>query len=238
MSFAIPSLTSFLIKINTGGGGTVSVSPPTGLGSLGNTCGFLTGGVVGTSTTNASLVFTTDGSNPTSGVAGSYFVNCQNIYLVPPWQNLNTCSGTVGPTAIGAGTLTVKVAAYLSGVYSTVSSGTVAGYTCPGGVTDPTITVSCPNGQGGFGCNNGVVTFTFQSNSCGVTYYRTGFGSSPQNSSSGTYDGVISGLGTASVTLNGTSSPFGQVWASCITYNPACSLTGNQVTTTYGYQYP
>lgn len=230
MSFSIPTLRAYRI-ITTGG--IIPADPV--LTSIGVGCSFsskVLNGFISTSTVGASLVYTIDTSDPVYGSNGT-IIPCQTGYFVNTTP-ANSCEKQNIGVAICPSSTTIKAIAYLNGQSSNVVSTTRCA-TCPGSLTAPTITPSCPNG-GTSACNNGIIAFTVSAGSqCGQIYYTVQQGSPPSDptSASSTITSGTSYIFTG--TTPGVNIP---VYFKAILIDSSCGLSSSVNTTGFGYNYP
>lgn len=234
MSFSIPTLQSFTFPIKITSGGNNPADPimtSVGVSCVGSTS--ILNGFIATSTVGASLVYTLDGTSPVYGSNGT-IIPCQTGYFVATTP-ANSCENQGVGCSICPSITTIKAIAYLGGLSSNVAS-TTACRTCPGSLTAPTITSSCPNGQGAFGCNGGQITFTISAGSqCGDLRYTVQEGSAPADPTI-TSNSITSG---SSFTYSGTTNGMGiQVYVKAKLFDNPCSLTSTVTSYSFGYQYP
>lgn len=233
MSFSIPTLRAY--RITTGNIGGVIPADPV-LTSIGVECSLsfkVLNGSISTSTAGASLVYTTNNSDPVYGSNGT-IIPCQIGYFVKTTP-ANSCENqNVGVAICSAGTTTIKAIAYLNGQSSNVVSTTRCA-TCPGSLTAPTITPSCPNGGAGT-CNNGIIAFTVSAGSqCGQIYYTVQEGSPPADPTSAS---ATITSGTSYIFYGNTTGFNVPVYFKAILIDSSCSLSSSVNTTGFGYNYP
>jgi len=230
MSFSIPTLRAY--RITTGG-----VTPAAPTFSVGVSCNgpfSVLNGFFSTATAGSSLVYTVDGTTPVYGSNGTT-IPCVTGYFVTTTPT--SCEQqNIGVAICPSGTTTIKAIAYLSGQSSSVAS-TTACRTCPGSLTAPTITSTCPLGQGAFGCNGGRISFTISGagGGCSVLRYTIAEGSPPPDPT------ISSNSATAgaSVIYQGTTVGNGiGVFIKAAFFDPSCGLSSSVTSTNYGYQYP
>ena len=230
MSFSIPTLRAY--RITTGG-----ITPANPTFSVGVSCSgssSVLNGSFGTATAGSSLVYTTNGSDPVYGSNG-IIIPCATGYFVTTTPT--SCEQqNIGAAICPSGT-TIKAIAYLSGQSSSVAT-TTACRTCPGSLTAPTITSTCPLG-GGMGCNGGQISFTISGGGggCSVLRYTIAEGSTPADptisSNSATEGLAFIYYGTTPATF-----PPVQVYIKAAWFDPSCSLVSTIASDQNGYVYP
>lgn len=234
MSFSIPTLRAYRINSN----GVIILSDPTIILSVGcNETGGGLIGTIGTSSYSAYIVYTRDGSNPVYSPLNGTIVPCSTGNFVGlVGQILNSCYVNEG-VPVSPTTVTIKAIAYSGGFSSNIVTGGPYSYTCPGSVTAPTVTYSCPNGFAfpGGPCAGHVVQYTITQNSCGRTYINYGDTGTITEPTSSSYM-VATSSGTI-VTINGVgTNPMGNsTYCSAKTYISACSSNSSATNVTYGY---
>jgi len=230
MSFSIPTLRAY--RITTGG--ITPAAPTFSVGVSCNGSSSVLNGSFSTATAGSSLVYTVDGSNPVYGSNGT-IISCATAYFVTTTPT--SCEQqNIGAAICPSGT-TIKAIAYLSGQSSSVAT-TTACRTCPGSLTAPTITPTCPLGDGVFGCNGGQISFTISGGGggCPTLRYTIAEGSPPADPTSTT--GSVATPGTA-FTYSGTTVGNGvQVYIKAAYFDTACSLSSTVTSYDIGYQYP
>lgn len=237
MSFSIPTLRAYRIVV-LGGGGGIAPADPVILLSVG--CNSVGGGLIGTvetSTSGAYIVYTRDGSNPVYSPLNGTVVPCSTGNFVGfVSQIINSCYVNEG-VAISPSNITIKAIAYSGGLSSNVVTGGPYSYTCPGTVTAPTVTYSCPNGFAfpGGPCAGSVVQYTITQTDCGTTYINygdTGTITEPTSTSH-----IVATSSEIVVTINGAgTNPMGNsTYCSAKTYISACSSNSAATNVTYGY---
>jgi hypothetical protein len=233
MSFSIPTLRAY--RINTGGGGITPDTPTFSVGVSCNGSSSVLNGSFSTATAGSSLVYTTNGSDPVYGSNGTT-IPCATGYFVTTTPT--SCEQqNIGVSICSAGTTTIKAIAYLNGQSSSVAT-TTACRTCPGSLTAPTITSTCPLGQGAFGCNGGQISFTISGGGggCSVLRYTIAEGSPPPDptisSNSATAGAAFIYYGTT------PTPPTVGVYIKAAWFDPSCGLASAVTSTTAGYQYP
>jgi len=200
---------------------------------------------ISTTNPNLRMVFAVDNPTPTTGniqvsCTGAYF-NCDQLDL--------TCTG-IGPltSLYGNSTSTIYARTYdpTTDSYGSATSKTLSEYSCPGGLSAPTIAdATCPLGANAQLTCYQVVNFEITANSCGVTYvlYGDGDGSSAGDPSSTNYTdafGYCNSPYTVSITGANTSAPEfppSPVFCKAITIDSGCSLQSSVASKTYGYYY-
>ena len=227
--FSIPTFRGYPVVIL----GSTPFAPSINIGSACSFNNTILNGNIATSTAGASIVYTTDGTTPVYGSNGT-IIPCATGYFVSTTP-ANSCENQNIGCAICPSLTTVKAIAYFNGQSSSVSSATAC-RTCPGSLTAPTITSSCPNGQGAFGCNGGQITFTISAGSqCGGLYYTVQQGSAPADPT--TSDTIIQSGG--SFTFSGTTVGNGiQVYVKARLFDTGCGLTSAVTSYSFGYSYP
>ena len=230
MSFSIPTLRAY--RITTGG-----ITPANPTFSVGVSCSgssSVLNGSFGTATAGSSLVYTTNGSDPVYGSNG-IIIPCATGYFVTTTPT--SCEQQNIGAAICPAVTTIKAIAYLSGQSSSVAT-TTACRTCPGSLTAPTITSTCPLG-GGMGCNGGQISFTISGGGggCSVLRYTIAEGSPPADptisSNSATEGAAFIYYGTTPATF-----PPVQVYIKAAWFDPSCSLVSTIASDQNGYVYP
>ena len=234
MSFSIPTLRGFINKINQVEGGEGGIAPEAPIFSLTVGCYGLYG-TISTATEGATIRWTNDGSDPTCSTGNE--IACSTATIVPTNQTPGSCEDIIEITASPSST-TIKAIACLAGVASSITSDTF-NFNCPVSISAPSISASCPNGQGGFGCLNGVIQFTITDTSaeCVDIRYTISEGSPPADPTLS--DGGVLGGGT--VTYNGTTVGNGvpvYIKAKAFSTNAFCSTESSVTSYSFGYQYP
>ena len=230
MSFSIPTLRAYRITM----GGITPANPTFSVGVSCSASSSVLNGSFGTATVGSSLVYTTNGSDPVYGSNG-IIIPCATAYFVTTTPT--SCEQQNIGAAICPAVTTIKAIAYLNGQSSSVAS-TTACRTCPGSLTAPTITSTCPLGQGAFGCNGGQISFTISGGGggCPTLRYTIAEGSPPADPTSTT--GNVATPGTA-FTYSGTTVGNGvQVYIKAAYFDTSCSLSSTVTSYSFGYQYP
>lgn len=236
MSFSIPTLRAYKIVILGGGGGTAPADPIITL-SVGcsENGGGLTG-TVGSSTPTAYIVYTRDGSTPVYSPLNGTLVSCATgVFVGLVGQKLNSCYVNEG-VPVSPSNISIKAIAYSGGLSSNVITGGPYSYTCPGTVTAPTVTSSCPNGYApGGACSGHLVQYTITQNTCGTTYINYGDTGTITEPTSTSY--IVSTSSGIIVTINGAgTNPFGNsTYCSAKTYISACGSNSAAENVIYGY---
>lgn len=236
MSFSVTTLRGFINKISSGGGGAAPAAP---VFSLSVGCYGLEG-TISTVTEGATIRWTNDGTDPTCSTGNE--IACETATILGEYDSAipGACEDVIS-IALSPSTTTVKAIACLDGVASSVTSDTF-GYTCPTSIGNPGVSASCPNGQGAFGCNNGVINFnvTYSGDSCVFLAYTIQEGSYPADPTRESFAGTLSESG-GTITYNGTTSGFGiQVYikVKAFSINTECNTESTVTSFSYGYQYP
>lgn len=232
MSFSIPTFRAYRVTTN---GGIIPSDPTFSVGVSCNGSSSVLNGFFSTATNGSSLVYTVDGTTPVYGSNGT-IIPCSTGYFVSTTP-ANSCENQNIGAAICPSVTTIKAIAYLSGQSSNVAT-TTACRTCPGSLTAPTITSTCPLGQGAFGCNGGQISFTISGGGggCPTLRYTIAEGSPPADPTSTT--GSVATPGTA-FTYSGTTIGNGvQVYIKAAYFDTSCSLSSTVTSYSTGYQYP
>ena len=230
MSFSIPTLRAY--RITTGG--IAPAAPTFSVGVSCNGSSSVLNGFFSTATAGSSLVYTIDGSTPVYGSNGT-IIPCATGYFVTTTPT--SCEQQNIGAAICPSVTTITAIAYLSGQSSSVAT-TTACRTCPGSLTAPTITSTCPLG-GGMGCNGGQISFTISGGGggCSVLRYTIAEGSPPADptisSNSATAGAAFIYYGTTPATF-----PPVQVYIKAAWFDPSCSLVSTITSASNGYVYP
>jgi hypothetical protein len=232
MSFSIPTLRAYRIVV-------LGIAPADPVILLSVGCNSVGGGLigtVGTSTSGAYIVYTKDGSNPVYSPLNGTVVPCSTGNFVGfASQIINSCYVNEG-APVSPSNVTIKAIAYSGGLSSNVITGGPYSYTCPGTVTAPTVTSSCPNGYApGGACSGHLVQYNITQNTCGTTYINYGDTGTITEPTSTSY--IVSTSSGIIVTINGAgTNPFGNsTYCSAKTYISACGSNSAAANVIYGY---